>query len=248
MAKNLQSVIQQAKAQGIIVRYTKKRENGWTRIRVTSIDGVAFEKSQGNTQLRKMMGAQLSDVELGAREKANVGDTSSAAASGYQRARHKRLGKDYPKLTKVERREIARVNRQVKKLGKGTKMSYRGARILKGKMGKGAVVEEAVRHFFANLGLASVQSVENFRGYLKGLQTKLKPTDVSVEPVIKMVSSYLYFRNGRVYRRKKKGIRDDDLMTIWHMFYNYEKTFTHDEQETAVKTALQMLESAKVDL
>lgn len=248
MAKKMEQVIADARAQGIAVRYRKVKEDGWTRIRVTSIDGVAFDKSQGNAELRKRMGAQLSAIELGARQKANVGDTSSAASSGYQRARHKRLSPGTPKLTKVERREIARVNRQVKKLGKGTKLSYRGARILKAKMGKGAVVDEAVRHFLANLGLASVQTIENFRGYLKGLQMKLKPTDVSLEPVIKKVSSYLYFRNGRVYRRKKKGIRDDDLMTIWHMFYNYEKTFTHDEQETAVKTALQMLESAKVDL
>lgn len=248
MAKKMEQVIADARAQGLAVRYRKVKEDGWTRIRVISIDGEFFSKSKGNTELRRRMGESLSVAETRSRKEANVGVDGVSSATGYQRARHKRLPKGTPKLTKVERREIAKVNRLVKKTGKGARISYRGARLLKGRMGQGAIVDEAKKHYVMALGLATPAKIEDFLGYLKGIESKLKPGMISIVKLIRMANRLVYHRYGLVYARKKVGIKHDDLVFVWKLMYDYEKEENPDVQKAVLASALTYLKANIIEM
>lgn len=237
MAKKMEQVIRDARESGLDVRYKRVKEDGWTRIRVLSINGEEFKKSRGNTELRRRMGEQLSASELRSRKEANVGTGGTSSSEGFQRARHARLPKKTPKLSKAERRAIAKVNRTVRKLGTGTKISYRGARLLKARGGRGAVVDEAKRHYLSALGLASVQTINNCLSDLYRSESLLSPEQPTLAPLIQMLRKLVYKRQGRLYERKKIGIKDRELLLGWKLLYDYEKK--------SPKECLQAREGAK---
>ena len=131
--KKLKNVIEDARKQGhkVVVR----RENdgsGATRVRVVSIDGRKYNKSQGNNELRKIMGEELSDKMKAQRKQANLGDGTPSGQSA-QREKHvsNKKGEKLPKLTKKELNQLRRMNRKVKKSGHGFRMTVKQRRKMK---------------------------------------------------------------------------------------------------------------------
>lgn len=131
--KRMRDVVQEARKQGHKVVVRKENDgSGETRIRVVSIDGKKYKKSQGNNELRKMMGEELSDRMRAQRRKANLGDgTPSGQASQREKHVSAKKGEKLPKLTKKELNQLRRMNRKVRKSGHGFQMTVKQRRKMK---------------------------------------------------------------------------------------------------------------------
>ena len=243
MAMKMEDLIREAQASGLNVQYTKTRENGWTRIRVTMVGSVTYKKSEGNTALRAKMGKQLSKAERQARYEANFSDSPNAAAQGAQRARHGvKKGTRLPKLTKTERNAIAKNNRMVKKTGKGSKMGYSAARKLKAMKGHRGIMDQARRHYLDSLGLAYPQFIEQFILYLEG-EESFDPK-ISLHDVIAYLEGFVRRRkSGTIAINPRKALKHDELQRAWKAFYGYheseaaEQKMTHDKGFELIKAA-----------
>lgn len=131
--------------------------------RVVSIDGKKYRKnsSEGNNDLRRMMGEELTQSQQEQRRKANVGD-GTASGSAAQRTKHKSLPGKAPKLTAQERKRLRKMNAKVRKTGKGFKMTMKQARNLKKRKGKRGFDEQLKRRETASKGAAYNESIDTF--------------------------------------------------------------------------------------
>ncbi len=159
MIKRMKDVVDEARKQGHKVVVAVDGDHR----RVISIDGKKYRKntSEGNNELRKMMGEELSQEQRAQRRQANEGD-GTATGSAVQRAKHKSLPGKAPKLTKQEEKRLRKMNARVKKTGKGFKMTKKQARNMKKRKGKKGFDEQMRRRETASKGAAYNESIDTF--------------------------------------------------------------------------------------
>lgn len=218
--KRLRNVIEEARKQGHKVVVRKENDgSGETRIRVVSIDGKKYRKSQGNNELRKMMGEELSDRMRQQRKKANLGDGTPSGQSA-QREKHvsAKKGEKLPKLTKAEMRQLRRMNARVKRTGHGFRMTVKQRRKMKKEKSKEESRRQMERRETASRGDVYPEKIADFVTHM----IYLISNDYPSAPHVRRILSYLN-RHGRVGKDGKyrfyKGHSLDD-----NHFYKAEQT------------------------
>ncbi len=159
MAKRIKDVVEEARRQGHRIVVSVEGDHR----RVISIDGKRYRRnsSEGNNDLRKMMGEELTQSQREQRRQANVGD-GTATGSAVQRAKHKSLPGKAPKLSAHERKRLRKMNAKVRKTGKGFRMTMKQARNLKKRRGKKGFDEQMRRRETASKGAAYNESIDTF--------------------------------------------------------------------------------------
>lgn len=135
-------------SRGYKVTYYRRPDGG---IRITSINGVKYKLSEGNTAAKILTGARyLSKKEVAQRKK----------ASPYA------YSKSLPKLTKKEIKFVRHYNRLVKKMKSGVKVKLKTARVNKAKFGFRETKKSMSHALFHGMGIAYSLDVEAFQNKL----------------------------------------------------------------------------------
>ena len=242
--KKLRNVIEDARKQGhkVVVR-REKDGSGATRVRVVSIDGKKYQKSQGNNELRKMMGEELSDRMKAQRKQANLGDGSPSGQSA-QREKHvsNKKGEKLPKLTKAEMRQLRRMNARVKRTGHGFRMTAKQRRKMKKEKSAEENRRQMERRETAARGDVYPEKIADFYSKLKYYVAMDYPSAKQARRII----AYLN-RHGREGKSGKYAFYKGHSLDDSH-FYKAEQTAYKLEWRDLAQTEYEAIANETIDI
>lgn len=245
----LKNLIEQARREGLTVRVRRESDgSGETRVRVVSINGKKYSKSQGNTALRKMMGEELSERQKAQRRQANVsGET--AEEQGAQREKHK-ADKTLPKMTKKEKARLRRMNRMVQKTGHGFRMSSKQYRKMKKARGKEGTEQQMRRRETASRGDVYSEKVDEYLAEMRYVISMEKPGAKYARKIIAFFNRHgRVGKDGRYAFFKGHSISDEAYYAARRKTYELTKDKANDAlMEACTKEALDILQAGvKID-
>lgn len=160
----IKQVIETLREKGFNVSFYKRKDGG---IRITRINGQTFRGSQGNTEARKIVGTDLSELQKRALSKL----TTPKGKGTYNLRRKEKIDKETIK-------EIQRLQRRYrasgKKEGKPTIRNYRYVMKEKGREEANRLLKQSDRRI---LGLAYVENVQALIDRLSLDMSKIKKKD-----------------------------------------------------------------------
>ena len=250
--KKLRNVIDDARKQGhkVVVR-REKDGSGATRVRVVSIDGKKYNKSQGNNELRKMMGEELSDRMKAQRKQANLGDGTPSGQSA-QREKHvsNKKGENLPKLTKAEMRQLRRMNARVKRTGHGFRMTAKQRRKMKKEKSAEENRRQMERRETASRGDVYPEKIADFVSHLIYLVSNDYPSAPYVKKILRFLNKHGRIGKDGKYRFfKGHSLSDYSFYRAEQVAYKLEyKDLTAMEYESIANKVIDLLKmSIKVD-
>ena len=172
----IKQVIETLREKGFNVSFYKRKDGG---IRITRINGQTFRGSEGNTEARKIVGTDLSELQKRALSKL----TTPKGKGTYNLRRKEKIDKEAIK-------EIQRLQRKYrasgKKEGKPTIRNYRYVMKEKGREEANRLLKQSARRI---LGLAYVENVQALIDRLSLDMSKIKEDRELVADVIKRLES-----------------------------------------------------------
>lgn len=219
-------LVNELRAKGFKVTYRIRKDGG---IRIKSIEGVKFSDSEGNNRARMILDKSLSEKQLAQRR-----GNQEKAKRGIK------LAKKYKakKLTKPQKRAIAKINRKIKKYGgKGRIGASLGKKIIKEEGLKG-LKEKGNELIRKSLGLMNPNNVEGEASAILELggEEAERVAKKLVNASYKMINEYFNEIQKLRYDIKKQG---EFLLKTNGLSFNVEED---DEY-----TALRELNLARID-